>query len=445
MADKATVGDEAAGTSSQESPAPADTAPPWDLYTGRQRALFLTILFLMATSNYIDRHILTVLLEPIKTEFQVSDTLLGLLTGITFALFYATLGIPIARMADRGNRVTIISVCLALWSAMTAACGLAQTFWQLALARVGVAIGEAGALPPGQSLIADYFPPHQRARAIAIFMASGSVGYLVGVTAGSAIAAAYGWRAAFLVMGLPGLLLALATWLLLKEPRLRAGFRPPPDIGESFLETLRVLWRKPSFVWLTTAMVLYFMYAYGVMIFVVSFMVRVLGVPLGQAGTLFGAAGTVALIVGSIGGGYLIDRLGRKDLRWLAWAPAAVLAGALPLYLLAFLSSDVWVFIGLIGVAGLAINAGLPAFFSILHSVCGSARRAMAVAIVFFFANLIGLGLGPVITGALSDLFTGWYGVEGLRYALLVMVFILLPAAVASYAIAGRIRQDQAA
>ena len=175
---------------------------PWNYYTNRNRRTFSFVLFLVGTSNYVDRNIIGVLLEPIKKEFLVSDTMLGVLSGISFALFYATLGIPIARWADRGDRKLVITLCLGIWCAMTALCGLASTFWQLVAVRFGVGAGEAGAIPPAQSLLADYYPPTQRARAIGFFSMSSSAGYAIGLIFGGYVAQHYGWRAAFLSVGL---------------------------------------------------------------------------------------------------------------------------------------------------------------------------------------------------------------------------------------------------
>ena len=192
---------------------------PWDLYSGKQRWVFLTVLFLVSTSNVVDRQIVTVLLEPIKAEFGVSDTMLGLLSGLAFALFYVTLGIPIARLADSKNRKLIVGTAITVWSIMTALCGAAQSFFQLALARVGVGAGEAGAVPPSQSLLADYFPPERRSLALAVFFLSAAAGNVLGLIVGGQVADAYGWRWTFVIFGLPGLLLALIVWVVLDEPR----------------------------------------------------------------------------------------------------------------------------------------------------------------------------------------------------------------------------------
>jgi len=401
---------------------------PWDLYTATQRWGFLVLLFLVSTSNYVDKIVISVLLEPIKAEFRVSDTLLGLLSGISFALFYASFGIPIARWADRGSRKFIITLSLIIWSMMTTVCGLAQNFWQLALARFGVGAGEAGALPPAHSLIADYFKPALRARAIAVLMASATVGYLIGFVGGTQIAASHGWRLAFIVMGLPGLALAILVHLLLKEPRQLPEFRPRHGTQESFLETLRALLAKRSFVHLLIAMVLYFMIAYGAAVFFPSYLIRILKIPLTQVGSAYGAVSAVASISGYIVGGFLADRATRHNIAWLAWLPAIGIVVSWPMLEAMFLVPTFTLFLALAAIGGFALNAAIPGMFAALHAICGSRRRAMAVALLFFFANLLGLGVGPVITGALSDAFSSTQGPAGIRAALMLVLTVLLPA-----------------
>lgn len=226
----------------------SDQQKTWDLYSNRQRWIFLAVLFLVSTSNVVDRQIITVLIEPIKSEFGVSDTMIGLLTGLSFALFYVSLGIPIARLADRKNRKVIIGVCMAVWSVFTVLCGAAQSFWQLVLARIGVGAGEAGAIPPAQSLLADYIPPERRSLALAIFFLSAAAGNVLGLIVGGYIADAYGWRWAFVVVGAPGLSLVVITTLFLHEPRNLPQFSSTTMATESFRTALAVLRGKRSFV-----------------------------------------------------------------------------------------------------------------------------------------------------------------------------------------------------
>jgi len=399
---------------------------PWILYTSSQRYSFLAVLFLVSASNAFDRNIISVLLEPIKQEFHASDTMLGLLSGFCFALFYALFGMPVARWADRGNRRTVITLALALWSLMTVFCGLAQTFGQLAFARVGVGAGESGAIPPAQSLIADYFPPQRRASAIGIFTAATTAGYLLGVGVGGYIAAKYGWRTAFLMAGLPGLALALVTRFALAEPRLRLGFPSQRANFESVGETLARLYAKRGFLYALAGFILYTFVAFGALLFIPSFLIRTLHVPLAQVSVSYGAVAAAASVIGSLGGGWLADRLGRRDIRWLAWLPAAACALAGPIFVLALSVHHFRSFLALAFCALMLVTGGLPPGFAAIHAVCGSRRRATAIAIVLFSSTLFGGGFGPLIAGAISDALSAVYGADGLRYSLMLMLSLLL-------------------
>ena len=410
----------------------SSTPALWTLYPLRQRIGFLAVLSLVATSNFVDRNVLGILLQPIKAEFGVSDTLLGLLSGLCFALFYATLGIPIARLADHGNRARIVTAALIAWSLMCAAAGLAQNFWQLALTRVGVGAGEAGAVPPAQSLIADYFPPEQRTRAFAVFTLGSTAGYLLGFSGGGWIAQTYGWRMTFVAVGLPGLLLAALAALVLREPRrhgVSAATRIAP-VGETLSATVAALIRKPAFLYVLGSLILYNFLASGALIFTTSFIVRVHGLSLARAGAIFGAVAAVAAVAGSLIGGTVADAAIRRDPRWLTRLSAAGLFLAWPLHLLAFATASVPVMFAALFLAIVLLSGVVPGQYAALHMVCGSRRRATAIAIALLLVNLIGLGLGPIATGALSDHFAATEGpAEGLRTALLVVLTVFVPSA----------------
>ncbi|MGH6613365.1 spinster family MFS transporter [Sphingomonas sp.] len=406
-------------------------AAVWHRYSPARRWGLLAILFLVSLSNYVDRQVMSVLIEPIKAEFQASDTMMGLLSGFAFAACYAVLGIPVARLSDRGNRRIVITLSLAIWSMMSVACGFARNFTMLALARTGVGVGEAGAIPPAQSLIADYFPPEQRTRALGIFMASATVGYLIAFMAGTQLAATYGWRMAFIALGLPGLLLAALAWLGLHEPRAGRSSATAQAQHETFRQTLRALADKPSYVFINVSMALYFLVAYGAITWLPAYMGRVLRLELTEIGAAYGAVSALGALVGTLGGGFVIDRLAKRNPRQLAQVPGLILIASCPLYELGLLTNTFGVFLAMVFIAGVGLSAAAPAMFSALHLVCGSARRAMAVAIAFFFANLLGLGFGPLITGALSDLFTAQFGPVGLRYALMAALALLIPAGIA--------------
>jgi len=420
-----------------------NAGPAWSLYTPWQRWGLLTLLFLVTTSNYFDYYVLTMVLEPIKREFQVSDTLLGLLSGFCFALIYAIAGLPIARWADRGNRRTVLAVTLAAWSVTTIACGLARSFWQLALARAGLGATQPGAMPTAQSLVADYFPPQRRATAIAVLTSGSSLGYLFGVVLGGAIAATYGWRSTFLFGGVAGLALAVVARLGLTEPREQLGFPGEQAPTESARESLAQLTRRRSFIWILVGTTVYHVFAHGVNTFLPSFMMRSLHATLAQVSLTWGLVMVVATLTGALGGGWMADRLSRRDIRWYVWLPMATcLLGAL-LYWLALSMRTLWGFMGLEFVAGVGFGVGVPVSFAAVQTVCGHQRRAIATAIVYFSISLLGGGFGPLLAGMLSDAFQQLHGNESLRDSLMLMLVFLVPAAVAFLQAGRTLRAEQ--
>jgi MFS family permease len=452
------------------APAATARAP----YTAARSWVFLGVLFLVSMWNYVDRQLMSVLIEPIKAEFGVSDAQMGLLTGFAFAFSYAALGVPIARFSDRGDRRLIIAGAVAVWSLFTACCGLASSFVLLLLMRVGVGVGEAGALPPAQSLIADYFPPEKRTKALAIFMASALVGNFLAFFAGANLAATFGWRTAFLGLGLPGLLIGALAFGVLREPRRQAvaagpgvefaagvgaaaGVESGASVGsgagvgvgataagaESFGATLHALASKRTYVLIILAMVLYFLATYGATAWFPAYLGRVMKMGLRQIGSTYGPLTAVAALVGTLGGGLLTERLARRERRWMGWLPAAFLLACWALLELGLWSDSLPLFFVATGLGAAALNGALPGMFAMLHLVCGSARRAMAVALLYFFANLLGLGLGPLITGALSDHFRPALGPAGLRLALMGSCLFLLPAGAALLLATKSLQRDQ--
>jgi MFS family permease len=416
---------------------------PWLLYSEAQRWIYLTILFLVTVSNFFDYFVLSVLIDPIKQEFRLSDTQLGLLGGVCFALFYAAAAIPISRWSDRGNRRSVITVALIGWSAMTVLCGFARSFWQLVVARFGVGLMEPGAQPPAQSLVIDYFPPERRGTAIAVLVQGGSaVGWLVGVSLGGYIAATHGWRAAFLAAGVPGIVLAIVARWTLAEPRCVLGFERAALRSESSVVAFRRLREKRTFLFALLALSIYIIFSYGIGFFLPSFIIRSLHATLEQVSSTWGFFISAANLLGAIAGGWLADYLGKRDMRWYTWLPALACVVGAPLYWLALASEHLWTFIKIDFLAEFALATGLPAIFVAIHSVCGSARRATATAIVFFALNLFGSGLGPLVAGALSDAFASSQGTESLRYSLYGMVLLLAPAAVGFCAASRTIFRD---
>jgi predicted MFS family arabinose efflux permease len=380
----------------------------------------LGLLFVVFVFNFIDRQILSILLEPIKRDLGASDTQMGFLTGIAFALFYTVAGIPIARLADRGSRRTIIALGLAAWSGMTALSGIARTFGQLALARIGVGVGEAACSPPAHSLLADYFPPERRATALAIYSMGIHVGVLFGFLIGGWVSQLFGWRAAFFVVGLPGLVLALVVRCTVREPpRLHMTATPLSNA-----EAARTLWALGSFRHMALGAALHSFAAYGVAAWAPAFLARVHHMEPGAIGTWLGLISGIGGAIGAVSGGVLADRLGARDRRWTLWVPAIASVVEVPFWF-AFLLWPSHVPALLLGIPGIVGGAmWLGPVFATVQNLVRPDMRALASAILLFVINLIGLGVGPQAVGVLNDLLAPAYGPAAVRYSLLIVGFM---------------------
>jgi MFS family permease len=391
------------------------------------RRYALGLLLVVYIVNFIDRSIVNILLEPIKREFQPSDTALGFLSGVAFAIFYATLGIPIARWADRGVRRDIIALALFLWSGMTALCGLARTFPQLVLARVGVGVGEAGCSPPAHSILSDYYPPEKRGTAFAIYALGIPIGTAFGYLTGGWMAETLGWRSAFLLVGLPGLVLALVVRLTLREPprghaeaRRDAGPAPEP------LAVMRVMWRLGTFRHLAAAATLHAFVGYGVAAWNAAFLIRSHGMSVGEVGTWLALIGIVAGGLGTFLGGYLSDKLAPRDVRWSLWVPGVSTLIAVPFAVAFYLWPDVGVALAFAGIPVFFGAMYLGPTFALTQALAPLRMRAVASAFLLFLLNLIGLGLGPQGVGIASDLLAAELEEDSLRGALVLTVLFNL-------------------
>ena len=397
-----------------------------DLITPEYRRYALLLLLLVFTSSHIDRQILAILLEPIKHELALSDTQLGFLSGIAFAIFYATLGMPIAMWADRSNRCNIIALALAIWSGMTVLCGMAANFWQLALTRIGVGVGEAGSSPPSHSIIADMYPPAERATAMGIFSLGVNLGLLIGFLVGGWINQWYGWRAAFWVVGAPGLALALLVRSTLQEPPrgYAEGLQATVHEAPSFRAVVTYMWSTPALRHVVAGSTLASFVGYGVVLWLPAFLVRSHGLQSGVIGTVLALGFGVFGGIGTYMGGRLADRLAKRDVRWNVWVVSLTTLLALPFTLLFYLTKE----------TSLALTIGIvPVFlggvylapsFALNQGLVSVRMRSVASAILLFVLNIIGLGLGPQTVGILSDAFSARYGSESLRYALLTLACV---------------------
>lgn len=399
------------------------------------RNYVLLILTLGYLFNFIDRQVMTILLEPIKAEFGASDTQMGLISGLAFALFYATLGVPVARLADRWSRRNVLALSMATWSAVTAACGIAGSFWQLALLRIGVGIGEAGGTPPSQSLITDYFPPERRAFAQGVLATAPNMGVLVGLFGGALIAEAYGWRSVFLVFGLPGILLALLLYFTVREPEKP---RVAAANDTSLWAAVKGIFALPSFSLIALGVGFAAIPGYGLGVWSPSFLVRVHGMSLVDAGLWLGIIGVIGGSIGTIFSGLLVDKLAVRDARWQLRLPAVGLLVAIPLQAIFLLWPEGSVF--LIGskqvpvaLLFMALSAIFACFwiapsYAAVQNLVPSHWRTQASALLLLVFNLLGLGLGPLLVGMLSDALAH-LGAQSVRWALVSSLSMGLVAA----------------
>lgn len=407
----------------------------------------LALLSLVSLLNYLDRMVIAVLVEPIKRDLGLSDTQVGLVAGFAFALLYALAGLPLARIADRRSRVTLVSVCLLVWSAMTAVTGLARNFVELFLARMAVGIGEAGCVPASHSLIGDMFPPHRRAFAIGVFQAGGLIGMSFGLAGAGWVAEAYGWRAALLVAGAAGLPVALLLYFTLPEPA-RSGQALGVSTSETAMETIAALARRPALVHLVIALSIGAFATYGMSQWISAFFIRSHGLGLAAVGLYGGLAGGGGGIVGAIAGGLVMARLGPRDARWELWLPAAGYGLSAPFFAATFLWPGALGAFSLQFAATLVAAAGGAVALSAIQSFAEPHRRATAIAIVLMLSSLVGLGVGPTAVGVLSDALSSATGDDSLRYALVISTAFLLWASVhflfaARHASAGAVAAHQ--
>lgn len=382
------------------APVTAARAPFKTLFA---RYYLLFMLLLVYTSNFIDRTIIGTLAQAIKEDLSLTDAQLGLVSGLAFALFYSLLGLPIARFADRFNRVAIISLSLAVWSVMTAVCGFAQNFLQLLLARAGVGIGEAGCSPPAHSLIADSFPREQRATALGIYSLGIPIGALFGALAGGWIAQEYGWRMAFAVVGLPGVVLAILLKLTVREPARGVFDVPSAEQAPPYGAVLKRIFTDPALVLIFGAFGVISFAGFGLVVFAVPFLLRGFELTLVQAAGAYGLIHGVAAAIGTASGGFVSDAAARRHSDWRLLTPALALVIAGPIFALAFQSSD----LAMIGVfAAIAVvlrDLHTGPMLGVLHNSVSPLMRARASALLLVVMSLFGLGLGPLFVGWLSD------------------------------------------
>ena len=403
------------------------------------RRYAMVVLAVVYMFNFIDRQILSILLPAIRDEFQVGDTVLGLLAGTAFALFYVILGVPIAQLADRVNRRNLIAAAVAIWSGMTAVSGLAANIWHLVLARIGVGIGEAGCSPPAHSIIADLYPPERRSSAMGFYTLGISAGIMLAYLAGGWVAQNIGWRAAFFIVGIPGLLLALVVRFTLTEPQ-RGASEQRTDSGKqpTLRQVATFLLARRSFLYMAVAAGLSAFVGYAVINFMPSFMVRSFGMEIAALGFWLGLIYGIAGGLGFFMGGYFADHFGRDNHRSaLSFIGLAQVASAIFFVAVFLAPTSAWCLILLV-VPAVTSNFYLAPVLSQTQSLVSLRMRAVASSLVLLIINVIGLALGPPVTGFVSDLLGPTFGDESMRYSLLIVSSVLLPLAAWCYYEAGR-------
>jgi MFS family permease len=407
----------------------------------KRRGWTLALLTLTYFFSFMDRQILAILLEAIKADLKLSDTQLGLLSGLVFAIFYATLGLPVARLADRTSRKRIIAISLAIWSAMTALSGVAQNFTQLMLARIGVGVGEAGAGPPSHSIIADLYPPEKRASAMAIYSLGVLLGGGLGMMIGGFVAHAYNWRVAMMVVGLPGVILALIVWLFVAEPRrgLSDAQRAmdAPAAMPSLAEGIAAMWRDPAALYLVVAVTITSLVGYALTGWGPSYMQRSLGLSMLEVSKYVALPAALIGSTSALLGGVAADRAAkRRGLYAQSWVVAVFKLFAFPFAVGFYFVDDPRWALASYFVAALFAGAYLGPTFALIQHLAPLKLRSVWAALTLLVINLIGLGLGPFAVGKLSDVLQPAYGAQSLRWAMLC-VALLTPFAILAYWRAG--------
>ena len=382
----------------------------------------LGVLVVVYAFNHLDRQVFGVLMEPIKRDLGLSDSAMGFLGGMSFALFNAVAGLPIARWADRRSRKMIISLGIVVWSAATAASGLARNFVHLAIARVTTGVGEASTVPAAHSIISDYFPPERRATALAIFVLGAHAGVALGFVLGGLIAESLGWRAAFFILGAPGVLLALLVWLTVREPE--RGASEPESVDTrtlSWAEVLQFLRTSRGFSWLLLAQAFHAFSGVGLVVWTAPLLMRVHGMGIAEAGLWIGPIAGISGVLGVVAGGRLSDYLGKRDPRWYLRLPALVALLGLPFTVTFIMSESLELTLLCLAPHSFfgAVSSGPVA--AVVQSIVQVRMRALAAAINLFATNLIGMGLGPQVVGLVSDALSARTGDWALRYGMLTV------------------------
>jgi MFS family permease len=411
--------------------------------SNRYRNFVLMMLTLVYVFNFIDRQLIVILQESIKKELHLSDTQLGMLSGFTFAIFYVTLGIPIARFADKTNRKNTVAGALGLWSLMTACSGLARNFTQLLLARIGVGVGEAGGSPPAHAMISDYFPPEKRSTALSIYSTGIYFGVLIGFLMGGYLNQHLGWRTAFFAVGIPGLIFSILFFVSVKEPRKGAtDVHAAPTGDQSLGKVLKHLYSTNTFVYLALGGGLHVFCIYGLLNWAPSFLSRLHGMKNAEIGALLGPIFGFGGAIGSFAGGWLTDHFAKKDKRRYLTLPAYAIILSIIFAAGAIFLQNTYLSLICLGFCASLQSVYLGPSIAVAHSLVPASMRSLTSAVLFLAYNLIGLGLGPLTVGMISDKLAPTLGVESLRWAMSIMIAVGAASVVLFFIAAKKLAKD---
>lgn len=408
------------------------------------RILALVLLTAVGTMNFVDRQILSVLAEPIRQELGLSDTQLGLLTGLSFALFYAIMGVPAALLADRYHRVRLVAAACLMWSFFTGACAFAQSFTQLALARFGVGVGEAGGTAPSLALLADFYPPRHRPVVIGLFTSNGPLGVFIGASLGGWAASQFGWRGAFVLVAAIGVVAALLLALLVREPP-RGGLdpaparpTPPAKLGP----TVQIFLSRPTLRWLLFASGVSAFVSYGMLNWIPAFLMRVQGMPLSEMARWFGPVAGLCFGIGIAGGGALVNWAARRSLKAYAWVPGISMLLTAPSLALAVMAPDWQTSLALMTVPMVCCTIYVAPALALVQNLSPAAARATVTALLLLAFNLVGLGCGPLAIGMVSDALAAQGAADPLRTALIWLTPVAVVAAAGYFAVSRVVGRD---
>ena len=411
---------------SKQNEIPNSTNPP-ALFSERYKWYVLVMLTIVGALSFFDRQLVVILQEPIKNELGLSDTQLGLLTGLAFAIFYCLVGIPIARYADRNNRRNVIGASLAIWSLMTAITGFVLSFSQMLLARIGVGIGEAGATPSSQAIISDYFPKEKRATAFAIYATSVYIGLFLGFSMGGILESTFGWRQAFMLLGVPGIIFSIIFLLAVKEPP--RGYadgvvvtKKQPD----FKQSMQLLFSKKTYKYILAASALHSFVGYGFANWIPSFFIRVHEMTVMEVGFWLAISIGIGGGIGAFSGGFIVDKLVKKDQRWYMWIGIVSIILTIPFSFYTLFTDNKTGAAMCYFIPNVLFSLNMGAILTVTQGVVGVQQRALSSAVYYFVLNLVGMGLGPLVVGMLSDYLTPTYGQFSLRYALFMVSVVYM-------------------